>query len=106
MCEILFNMTKKPEIIAAVAFVLGLFLQYFPKLKDMEPYGRDLVAAVISLALPAVAFFLGAVQTCWEGTWEAAIPFVVAGLAAAAGALAGERAVASGACYKSIKKNQ
>jgi len=99
MCEMLIKLTSKPEILIAVAFVMGLLLEYFPKLKDWEIYVRDLLAAGLAFVLPVGAFFLGAAQNCWGLTWEAATPFVLAGLAAVIAALGGERVANSQKCY-------
>jgi len=103
MCDMLSVLMDKVEILVAVAFVMGLFLEYFPRLKDLEVYQRDLIAAGLAIVLPVGAFLLGAVQSCWGFTWEAATPFVVAGLAAMVAALGGERVVNSRKCYTSIK---
>lgn len=100
MCDILIKLTERAEIMVAVAFVLGLFLEYFPKLKDLEVYQRDLVAAGLAIVLPVGAFLLGAVQSCWLLTWEAALPFVLAGLASMVAALGGERVTSSRKCYQ------
>jgi len=100
MCDILIKMTERPEIMAAVAFVIGLLLEYFPKLTNLEVYQRDLIAAGLAIVLPAGAFLLGGIQSCWLLTWESATPFVVAGLASAAAALGGERIAGSQKCYQ------
>jgi len=100
MCEILVGMTDKAEILVAGAFVLGLLLEYFPKLKDLEVYQRDLIVAGLAIVLPVGAFLLGAIQSCWLLTWEAALPFVLAGLASMVAALGGERVTSSQRCYK------
>ena len=100
MCDILVKLTERTEIMVAVAFVFGLLLEYFPKLKNLEVYQRDLIAAGLAIVLPVGAFLLGAIQSCWVMTWEAAIPFVVAGLASMVAALGGERAASSQKCYR------
>lgn len=100
MCEILVKLTEQAEIMIAIAFVLGLLLEYFPKLKDLEVYQRDLIAAGLAIVLPVGAFLLGVVQSCWLLTWEAALPFVLAGLVSMVAALGGERVASSQKCYK------
>lgn len=100
MCDILIGLTDKTEILVVVAFILGLLLEYFPKLKDLKVYQRDLIAAGVAIVLPVSAFLLGSVQNCWVMTWEAALPFVLAGLASMAAALGGERVANSQKCYR------
>jgi len=93
MCEILFTMVEKLEIVVAVSFVIGLLVELFPGFSELEEYKRALIAAGISVVLPVGAFLIGAVQSCWAMNWDSALPFVVAGLAAAVAALGGEKAV-------------
>jgi len=95
MCDLFVKLTEQKEIMVAAAFVLGLLLEYFPKLKDWEVYQRDLIVAGLAIVLPVGAFLLGAVQGCWLLTWDAALPFVLAGLTSMVAALGGERVTSS-----------
>jgi len=104
MCEILFTMTEKPEVVMAVAFVLGLLIAWFPKWNEWEAYKKALLGAGISIVVPVGAFFVGAVQGCWPLVWDSALPFVIAGLLAAAAALGGEKAVESKRSYSARAK--
>jgi len=83
MCDLFVKLTEQKEIMVAAAFVLGLLLEYFPKLKDWEVYQRDLIVAGLAIVLPVGAFLLGA------------LPFVLAGLTSMVAALGGERVTSS-----------
>ena len=38
MCELLIKATEQTEISMAIAFVMGLLLEYFPKLRNLRAY--------------------------------------------------------------------
>jgi len=104
MCEILGMMVDKLEVIVAVAFVFGLLVEWFPKLKEWEAYKKALLGAGISIVVPVGAFLIGSVQGCWPLIWDSALPFVIAGLAAAVASLGGEKAVESKRSYSARAK--
>ena len=104
MCEILLTMTEKIEVVMAVAFALGLLIELFPKLAEWEAYKKALLGAGISIVVPVGAFLIGSVQGCWPLIWDSALPFVIAGLAAAVASLGGEKTVESKRSYSARTK--
>ena len=84
MCELLVKVVDQKELLALITFVVGLLLEYFPALGTWK---KGLLDAVVGFTLPTLAFFVGVAQACWLLTWDAAVPFVLAGLLAAGAAL-------------------
>ncbi len=78
MCELFLKMTDQIQVLLAVTFVAGVLLEYFPTWGELPVVKKGLMDALIGLVLPVLGFSIGALQTCWPFTFEAATPFIIA----------------------------